>query len=91
MLDSDKSSYVEKKKQLNKNKQDKETYFVISAATAAEAVTFSAANKHGQRLHKLDSVTEDMQDCTNNVTLYQYSITSQNSYQLITAFMSFLN
>ena len=47
MLDSDKSSYVEKKKQLNKNRHDKGTYFVISAAAAAaaEAVAFSAANK----------------------------------------------
>ena len=78
MLDSDKSSYVEKKKQLNKNRHDKGAYFVISAAAAAtEAVTFSAANKHGQRLHKLDSETEDMQDRTNNATLYQYSLTPQ--------------
>jgi hypothetical protein len=79
MLDSDKSSYVEKKKQLNKNRHDKGTYFVISAAAAAaaEAVAFSAANKHGQRLHKLDSETEDMPDRTNNATLYQYSLTPQ--------------
>jgi len=80
MLDSDKSSYVEKKKQLNKNRHDKGAYFVISAAAAAAAaaaVTFSAANKHSQRLHKLDSETEDMQDRTNNATLYQYSLTPQ--------------
>ena len=78
MPDSGKSSYMEKKKQLNKHRHDKGAYFVISAATAtAEAVTFSAANKHGQRLHKLDSETEDMQDRTNNATLYQYSLTPQ--------------
>lgn len=70
MLDSDKSSYMEKKKQMNKNRHDREAYFVISAATAAaEPVTLSAANKHGQRLHKLDSDTADMKDHTNNATL----------------------
>ena len=69
---------MQKKKQLNKHRHDKGAYFVISAATTtAEAVTFSAANKHSQRLHKLDSETEDMQDRTNNATLYQYSLTPQ--------------
>ena len=62
MPDSGKSSYMQKKKQLNKHRHDKGAYFVISAATAtAEAVTFSAANKNGQRLHKLDSETTDVQ------------------------------
>ena len=47
MPESGKSSYMQKKKQLNKHRHDKGAYFVISAATAtAEAVTFSAANKH---------------------------------------------